>query len=136
MKKAFVLSLAVLGLASCAHHQDVRPGANGVHRVLIHTDDSEVGSQEAIRQANNYCEEKKKSAAFLDENKKYVGDMDEKTYNQGKRISKVAQGIGGAAWVFGGKNESKAGGLVGMGGAVGDQALGKGYTVEMKFKCM
>ena len=116
MKKAFVLSLAVLGLASCAHHQDVRPGANGVHRVLIHTDDSEVGSQEAIRQANNYC--------------------DEKTYNQGKRISKVAQGIGGAAWVFGGKNESKAGGLVGMGGAVGDQALGKGYTVEMKFKCM
>ncbi|MCB0411916.1 MAG: hypothetical protein KDD22_05280 [Bdellovibrionales bacterium] len=38
--------------------------------------------------------------------------------------------------VFGGKRESDAGGIVGLGGIAGDSVLGKGYTVKMKFRCI
>ncbi len=37
--------------------------------------------------------------------------------------------------VFGGQRESNLGGIVGLGGAAADAAIGNGYTVEMKFKC-
>ena len=56
--------------------------------------------------------------------------MNEDTYNKSKTASKVASAVGGALWVFGGKNESTIGGITGLGGAVANQALGKGYTVE------
>ena len=133
--KILSLSTLVLILSSCAHHPDVRPGASGVHRVVIQTDDQEQGSREAISQANSFCKEQNKYAAFIDENKKYTGSMDESDYKMAKTASKVAGMAGGAAYVFGGKNESNAGGIVGMGGAIANQALGKGYVVEMKFKC-
>lgn len=119
----------------CAHHRDVRPGTEGVHRVVIQTDDTDKGSREAISQANHYCKERNLSAAFVEENQKYTGSMDEKSYKKNKAIAKVAQGVGGAAWVFGGKNESNAGGVVGLGGGIADSVIGNGYTVDMRFKC-
>lgn len=123
-------------IASCAHHNDVRPGAEGIHRVVIQTDNQDEGERGAIKQANHYCKELGKSAAFVDEQKKYTGDMDEKKYKDAKKMSNAAKVAGGAAYVLGGKRESGIGGVVGLGGAVADAALGKGYTVEMKFKCM
>ena len=134
MKSLYTIIFA-LALIGCAHHRDVRPGADGIHRVTLQTDDTEAASRDAIEQANHYCKEKKKEAAFIDENAKYTGDMDEQTYKNGKRISKAAQTVGGVVWTMGGKRESDAGGIVGLGGATADQALGNGYTVSMKFKC-
>lgn len=137
LENAFKLSF-IMGLffvISCAHHRDVRPGVEGVHRVVIQTDDQEEGNREAISQANHYCEEKGKSAAFMTEDKKYTGSMKESDYKTAKTASKIAGMAGSAAYVFGGKNESAAGGIVGMGGAIADSVIGKGYTVEMKFKC-
>lgn len=122
-------------LASCAHHRDVRPGADGVHRVAIRTDDKGAGSRDAIEQANHYCEQYKRSAAFLEEDQKYTGDMDEDTYKKTKTAGKVAKAVGGTAWVLGGQRESNLGGLVGLGGIAADTAAGEGYTVTMKFKC-
>lgn len=127
--------LFVLFAVGCAHHRDVRPGADGVHRVVIQTDDVDTATRNCIDQANHYCKEKKLEAAFINEDKKYTGDMDEQTYKNAKRATTVAKTVGGAVWVFGGKRESSLGGLAGLGGAAGDAALGKGYTVEMKFKC-
>lgn len=40
MKRIFLIA-SILSLASCAHHRDVRPGANGVHRVVIPTEDTD-----------------------------------------------------------------------------------------------
>lgn len=128
------LALA-FGLVGCATFKDVRPGENGVHRVSVKTDDPEDGSRDAIRQANNYCESKKKEAVFMNENSKYTGDMDEQNYKNAKRATTVAKSVGGAVWVFGGKKESALGGLAGIGGTAADEALGKGYSVEMQFKC-
>jgi hypothetical protein len=61
--------------------------------------------------------------------------MNEKDYKTAKTVSKVAQAAGGAAYVFGGRNESNAGGIVGIVGGIADGLLGKGYSVDMKFKC-
>ena len=133
--KRSLLILPVLMLAACAHHRDVRPGDNGVHRVTIRTEDTEAGSREAISQARHYCDEKKKEAVFISEESKYTGDMDESTYKNSKRAAKVAQGVGSAVWVFGGKKESAIGGVAGLGGGIADQALGEGYHVDMRFKC-
>jgi hypothetical protein len=131
-----VASLFLAGLlVSCAHHRDVRPGTDGINRVIVYSDDDEKGARNAISQAEHYCKERDQSAAFVTEEKKYTGDMDESDYRTGKKIAKAAQTVGSAVYVFGGHRERNAGGIVGLGGAVGDQVLGKGYTVDMKFKC-
>ncbi len=131
----FALFVLMLLIVSCAHHRDVRPGADGVHRVQIQTDDVESSTRDAISQANHYCKQKNQEAAFIQEEQKYTGDMDEQSYKAAKRATTVAKTVGGAVWVFGGRKESTIGGLAGLGGMVGDAALGKGYTVEMRFKC-
>lgn len=53
-----------------------------------------------------------------------------------KKLSKVARVVGGTTWVMGGRTERNIGGVVGLGGMAADEALGKGYTVTMKFKCL
>ncbi len=131
-----VLTLGFLVLASCAHHRDVRAGADGVHRILVTNEDKEGGARDAISQANHFCEQRGLSAAFINEDAKYTGSMDEKNYKTAKTASKAAQIIGGTVYGLGGTKESPIGGLVGLGGAVADSALGKGYSVEMKFKCL
>lgn len=131
---AFCISVSFV-LSACATYKDVRPGADGVNRVVIPTDDKDTGSREAIRQANNYCKSKDKDAAFIDEKSQYTGDMDESTYKNAKRITKVAKTVGGTVWAMGGKKESDVGGIAGMGGVAADNALGNAYSVEMKFKC-
>lgn len=130
-----VFFLLFAGLVGCAHHRDVRAGADGLHRVVVQTDDSEEGTREAIAQANHFCEQRNKSAAFVNEEKKYTGSMKESDYKTAKTVSKVATAVGSAGYVFGGRNESAAGGILGLGGAISNSALGKGYTVEMRFKC-
>ncbi len=135
MKNKFLILAAFFFLISCAHHKDVRPGADGVHKVVVVSEDTEKGTRNAISQAEHYCKESERHAAFINEDKKYTGDMSEEDYKKGKRIAKVAQAAGGAVWVFGGQQEKNLGGIVGLGGSVADQAIGKGYTVEMKFQC-
>lgn len=125
----------LLLLAACAHHRDVRPGADGLHRVVLQSEDDDEGTQDAIAQANHYCEQKKKEAVFVNEEKKYTGSMKESDYKTAKTASKVASGVGGAAYVFGGQKESALGGIVGLGGGIANAAIGKGYTVDMKFRC-
>lgn len=132
---SFLTLSAGLILAGCAHHRDVRPGADGVHRVLIHTDNQEQAGQDALRQASHFCEKQGKYAGIVDEKNNYVGTMNEQDFKNAKTAAKVAQAAGGAGWVFGGQRESTVGGIVGLGGGIADAALGKGYTVEMRFKC-
>lgn len=135
-KQFLLISVLSLLFSACAHHPDVRAGADGVHRVVIAANDNEEGSREAIRQANSFCKERNLAPAFINENAQYKGDMDEKDYKMAKNATKAAQIIGGSTYILGGKRESTAGGIVGLGGVVADNVLGKGYTVEMKFKCM
>lgn len=138
LKRFKLLMLVPAGLLSaCAHtYKDVRPGDSGINRVAIQTDDVDGATRKCIKEANNYCESHGHlEPAFLDESSKYTGDMDEKDYKQAKRVTAVAKTVGGAIWVFGGRTESTIGGLGALGGVAGDSYLGKGYTVEMRFRC-
>lgn len=104
---------------------------NGLHRVVVKTSTTDKG----IRQANHFCDEREKVAAFSkDEQVKYTGDMDEKGYENTKRVTTVSKAVGGAAWFFGGQRESDLGGIVGLGAMAGGKALGNAYSVEMHFK--
>lgn len=134
------LSFAFLGfamiLSACAHHRDVRPGADGIHRVVVKTEDRDQGFREGMSQAEHYCKEKgNASPVIVNENSQYTGSMDEDTYRASKTAAKIATAAGGAVFAMGGKKESQAGGIVGMGGGIANSALGQGYTFEMKFKC-
>lgn len=131
----FGLLALALALSNCAHHRDVRPGVDGIHRVVVQSEQPEEGAQNAISQANHYCDQFDKSAAFLAEEKKYTGTMKEEDYQTAKTASQVAQAIGGAGYVLGGRNERTAGGIVGVGGSIARGAIGKGYATEMRFQC-
>ncbi len=93
-----VFGLVFLG---CAHHRDVRPGSEGEHKVVFKTEDKDEGFRNAMSQAEHYCKERGgKSPVVIKEDSKYSGNMDEKSYQTGKTVAKVAQGVGGAAYVF------------------------------------
>lgn len=132
IKSVFILLL----LSACAHHHDVRPSADGIHKVIFKTDDKDEGGRDALSQANNYCEEVEKKRAFIvDEISKYTGSMQEDNYKITKNVGKAATIIGGTTYGMGGKTESSVGGIVGLGGVTAGAIAGKGYTYEMKFKC-
>lgn len=137
MKKIVALISISFIFSACAYFPDVRPGNDGTHRVVVTDADKENGQRQAIRQANSYCDEKqnKTSAAIVQEETKYTGDMDEKTYINARRASTVATVGGGGAAIFGGKKEQNVGGAVALGGVVAGAAIGKGYTVDIRFKC-
>jgi hypothetical protein len=132
------LLIFILNLG-CAHHKDVRPGADGIHRFTMVTDDAEGAARKGIKEANHYCKEQGKSPAFLTEESKYTGDMPEDKYKTMKTIGKAGQIAGGTVWAVGGaaghEAASALGGISGIGGAVVSGIAGEGYTVEMKFKC-
>jgi Tfp pilus assembly protein PilV len=47
---------------------DVRPGVDGIHRVVVISKNQVEGSREALNQADQYCKEIKKSAYFFNSN--------------------------------------------------------------------
>lgn len=137
MKKLIFLFAFLTLITSCGHHRDVRPGTEGVHSISIKTEDKSEGYREASSQATHYCEEvRNQSMAVVSEKYTYTGNMDEETYKRTKTEAKIAKGVGGTALVFGGKKESNAGGIIGLGGQVADSVAGEGYTYVMTFKCM
>lgn len=130
-------SLATLftALAACAHHRDVRPGEGGLNSVDLKVEDKGDGYRDAMDQAEHYCDKREERPIIVSEDTQYVGSMDEQSYKTGRTVAKVAQVAGGAGYIFGGESERRAGGVVGLGGLVGDAALGQGYRYSMKFRC-
>jgi hypothetical protein len=135
--KKLLLVVGLLSLASCAHHRDVRAGADGIHKVIVREEEKEEAEQSAISQANHFCEEQQKHAAFIEEKSQYTGKMDEGTRDTVRKASKAAAVVGGTLGTFGeDRGTRNAGGIVGLGGVAGGvMTSGKDYTAEMKFKC-
>ena len=137
MKISFLFIAVFLTVTACAHYPDVRPGSEGVHYVSISGEDEDDLAREGLRQANAYFNyAHKKTAGVVSEKKEYINDMDEKNYKNAKRASTVAKVIGSAGMIYGGKTERKVGGVSAIGGVAGDSAIGKGYKVTIKFKCI
>lgn len=137
MKNLPCLISLLLAVASCASHKDVRPGADGIHRVVVRASSRAVAERRAIKQANHYCDEEEKHAAFLAEETNYTGSMDEKTRNTLRQASTAAMVLGGAGAATGKSETMKSvGGAVGAAGTAGRVMVsGNDYTADMKFKC-
>ncbi len=132
-----LLVLVVIGVAACASYDHVRAGADGIHRVVIRGVERSEVEKEAIDEARAFCKDRNLAAAFVQEDTKYTGSMNESTHKTIQKVSKAAQVGGGMTGVFGGQKESNIGKTVFGAGAVGsvfqdDEA----YTADMKFKCM
>lgn len=134
MKNTLMTIILSFIFVSCAHHKDVRPGVDGINRVVVHSTGDE-GQRNALSQAEDFCKELGKRPGIIEEKTSYTGKVDEETYNNGKAVSSVLKTVGGMTTVFGGKNERNAGGVGVLVGAGTDAALGNGYTTEMTFKC-
>lgn len=134
--KNCILLLTLAFIASCASHEHVRPGADGIHRVIIRGEEKEEVERQAMSEANDFCDQYKKVAAYVGEETKYTGSVDESTHKTIKKASQAAMVGGSLMGMAGGKKESNVGaGLFGL-GAVGSATLDKdAYTADMKFKC-
>ena len=133
MKILFLLALLTV---ACGHHRDVRPGASGIHRVVVSHEERDEGPEDAIGQANHYCDQKELKAAIVEEKTVYAGDVDEATYKRTKMITRAMKTAGTNTAVHGAKKERNYGEIGALGGMTADSALGNGYKTEMTFKCM
>lgn len=138
MKKKSLLGLSLLiTLTSCASYEHVRPGADGVHKVVVRGVDKTEVEEQAIREAKAFCEDRNQAAAFINEESKYTGSMDERTHKTLGKISKAATVGGGMMGVMGGRKERNAGqGVFGAGVVGGVLQDGDAYTSNMSFKCI
>lgn len=137
MKSNFLCVLSLLALASCASHEHVRAGADGIHRVLIRGTDKTQVEELAMREANSFCDDRKLSPAFVTEDTKYTGSIDESTHKTIQKVSKAATVGGGMMGVLGGTKEKNVGNGVFGAGVVGSVFEDKeAYTADMKFKCI
>ncbi len=117
-------------LSSCAHHRDVRPGSEGVHRVLTHDQERSRSERNALQQAEHFCKEQGKYAAIIKEETKYTGSMDEATRDTLRKASTAAIILGGSAGANGDPSPVRTAGQVG-----GIMTSGDDYVTEMSFRC-
>lgn len=139
MKKTMIALLALTPVlfVSCAHHRDVRPGADGTNRVVVREQTQERAERDAIDQANHFCEQTNRHAAFVAENKtQYTGTMDEGTRDTLRKASTAASVLG-AVGSGAGEGGTRTGGNVlwGAGTVGGIMTSGKDYLADMSFKC-
>ncbi len=135
MKWLFLIPITVFVVA-CAHHNDVRPGVDGIHKVIVQGNGEGDGERNAISQANHYCKEiHQRSAVFMNESTKYEGSMDEGTHQTVRTASKAAGAIGVGMGVFGGRRERGAGNVAVGAGTVGGIMTQNAYKTEMQFQC-
>jgi len=133
---ALVMVLLGSFFTGCAHHPDVRPGADGVHRVVVRAMSKEDAERDAISQAESYCSQTKRSVAFVEEKTNYTGNMDESTRDTVRKASKAAMVLGGAGVLVGPEGVREGGGVLGTAGTVGTiMTGGKDYLADMRFKC-
>lgn len=133
---ALVAALFGSFFVGCAHHPDVRPGADGIHRVVIRSTAKEKAERDAISQAENYCSQTNLAVAVMDEKTVYTGTMDESTRDMVHKVSTASIILGGAGAVAGPKDVKKGGSVLGAAGTVGSiMTSGNDYLVEMRFKC-
>ena len=81
--------LLLLSLVGCMPG-NVLPAADGVHSVVLLTDNKPEGAQYAKNQAKRYCKRKEKKNYFVENQTiSYVCEMDEKKYIRAKRLQRL-----------------------------------------------
>lgn len=99
MKKLFVAGMVVtsvgltLGFAGCGgNNANVMRGENNEFRVVGRGDTEAKALEEAVKQANDYCDDKDKEAVIVEEKKEYSGAVPERSHRTIAKIP-VAKGV-------------------------------------------
>ena len=126
----------LLSLVGCM--PNVLPSADGVHSVVLMTDDKQEGTFYAKNQAKRYCKRKEKKNYFVENQTiSYVCEMDEAKYIRAKKAAAAAEMAGLATSTA--SDEDSNGEVVGdiltSAGAITDAALGDCYEVKLHFVC-
>lgn len=119
-------------VGACAHHRDVRPGADGKNRVVTTATENESASRNAISQANHFCGQFKQSPRIISEKTIYTGEMNEDTRKTIRKASQAAVIIGGMNT---NTNNNKVNPILGAGTVGGVMTNGEDYQTEMIFEC-
>lgn len=138
MTKKILMFLVAFVTFGCAHHRDVRPGADGIHRVVVRDSESESAERSAISQAEHFCQQYEKQYGIVNEKEtQYTGEMDESTRKTLKKASTAATVLGGGASVLGRNGVRTGGNVVGAAGTVGMiMTSGDDYIAEIRFRCL
>ena len=128
--------LMMLTLIGCM--PNVLPAADGVHSVVLMTDNKQEGTSYAMRQGKRYCKRKEKKQFYVNNQMiAYVCEMDEQKYIRAKKAAAAAEMAGVATSTA--SNEDSNGELVGdilaSAGAITDATLGDCYEVKIHFVC-
>jgi len=137
-QKSLACALAFLGF-SCAHHRDVRGGADNVHSVTVRGTEKTYTERDAISQADDYCDQWEKRAGILTQKSGYIGTtMDETTRDTVRKASTAAILLGGVGSASADDDDVRHGGnVVGAAGTVGAVMTGgENYETTMTFKCL
>ena len=117
---------------------DVRPGPDGIHSVMLLTDDRDDGARAALRQAKRWCKQDKQDFVVHEEMIFFICDMDEADYIRAKQLAAAAQAAGvvtsGTSEEY--SNAETVGDILQASGAAAQAALGECYEVEMIFECV
>lgn len=131
-----LLLVTLTGLmTACAHHNNVRPSDDGIHFVKLSAATQDKGTEEALNQANYYCEKQEKAAYITNESIEYHGSMPEKEYLQKRNIADAVETAGVVLWAVGQSAVDDVGTAIALGGGVAKDAMGTPYFVDVTFGC-
>lgn len=136
-----LIAASLLGFSafSCAHHRDVRGGADNVHSVTVRGTEKTSTERDAISQADDYCDQWDKRAGIVTQKSGYIGTtMDENTRDTVRKASTAAILLGGVGSAAADEPGARRGGnVVGAAGTVGAVMTGgENYETTMTFKCL
>lgn len=117
---------------------NVRPGPDGIHSVMLLTDDRDDGARMALRQAKRWCKRDKQDFVVHEEMVSFICDMDEADYIRAKQLAAAAQAAGTVTSSSSDEdsNAETIGDILQAGGIAAEAALGECYEIEVLFECV
>ncbi|MBQ4811208.1 hypothetical protein A7985_01650 [Pseudoalteromonas luteoviolacea] len=136
MKQLIAASLLAVLATGCAHHNNVRPAEDGRHYVNLTAETREKAAEEAIDQANYFCEEKSNNQAYvINEQLTYMGSMPEEEYLRNRNVANAVEAAGAGMAIFGRNSVDDLGAAMMIGGGIAEDSMGEPYQINMSFSC-
>ncbi|MCF2857070.1 hypothetical protein L1286_06295 [Pseudoalteromonas sp. SMS1] len=136
MKQLIAVSLLAALATGCAHHNNVRPAEDGKHYVNLTSETREKAAEEAIDQANHFCEESGSHQAYvINEQVTYMGSMSEDEYLRNRNLANAVEAAGVGMAIFGRNAVDDVGTAMMIGGGIAEDSMGEPYQINMSFSC-
>ncbi|MCF6437272.1 MULTISPECIES: hypothetical protein [Pseudoalteromonas] len=135
MKSLLTAITTTVLLSACAHHDDVRPGNDNQHYVVIKSVDRSEGIKEALGQATHYCEQSQSNMVVLNETIDYKGELPEHDYLKTRATAEFVTEAGSWLWIIGDGHVDDVAAVAAVAGAGKLHSMGAPYFVTVNFRC-